>query len=285
MKTFLKFWLVTVCLFIPEYLFSQNFINETKQWNIVTSLFETTNYYTSIYQFSGDSVLNGKTYHKLYESTDSNQLNWSFNSLWHEKNDSVHKYNSTSGMDELIYDFNINVGDTFEVNDFLSMKVDSVGFKNWGGILRKCWYLNITDGYSPITTVWVEGIGQTGYFIRPTEIDITGAFVELLCFHENGDVIYQNPGYNSCYMHTSAPIIEKLSDVVKVYVTGENMILVHPLSNYPGIIEVYNITGNKIVQMEIKLTESKIRLPSKGTYIYRFISQPGEIQTGKVVVK
>jgi hypothetical protein len=212
---------------------AQSFIDEIKQWNIVSRLFETTNYYTSIYQFSGDSALNGKTYHKLYESTDSIQANWRLNSLWRENNESVYTYNDLSSADDLIYDFNINVGDTFEVIDFLRMKVDSVGFKNWGETVRKCWYFSKLGGYSPISTVWIDGIGQMGYFIRPTEMDITGAFVELLCFHEKGNLVYQNPQYNDCYINTSISAQNiSITDSLNRWNIGLNCVRYEPIDPY-----------------------------------------------------
>jgi hypothetical protein len=157
--------------------YAQNFIDEDKQWSIVSHLFESEKYITTTCKFSGDSAINGQTYYKLYQTTDLNQASWTLNSLWREKNDSVFTYDFVTGGNHLIYDFNLNVGDTFVINESQRLKVDSVVFRNWGGISKKHWYLSDADGILPTITVWVEGVGQMGYFIRSTEIDITGAFV------------------------------------------------------------------------------------------------------------
>lgn len=285
MKVFLKILPHIYLLFLSIGVFSQNFIDETKQWNIVSQLFESTDYFTSIYQFSGDSVHNGKTYHKLYESDDLDQENWSFNSLWYENNDSIYKYNSLSNQDDLIYDFNIGVGDTFVVNNLLSLKVDSITDNNRGETSKKHWYLSRLDGYSLTTTVWIEGIGQTGYFVRSTEIDIVGAVVELLCFHKNGNLIYQNPEFNSCYVFTSVPTIKNNQNLVKVNNTGGSLITVKPLSSSLGVIDVYTLTGHKIITKKMELTGITVKLPSNGVYIYRVTTLTGDTQTGKVVVR
>ncbi len=285
MKAFLKILPHIYLLFLSIGVFSQNFIDETKQWTIVSQLFESTDYFTSIYQFSGDSVHNGKTYHKLYESDDLDQENWNFNSLWYENNDSIYKHNYLSNQDDLIYDFNIDVGDTFVVDNLLSLRVDSITDKNWGGSSRKHLYLSRLEGHSPTTTVWIEGIGQTGYFVRSTEIDITGASVELLCLHKNGNLIYQNPEFNSCYVSTSIPTIKKKQNLVEVNNTCGNLITVKPLSSSLGIIEVYTITGHKIITKKMELTGSTVKLPSNGVFIYRVTTLTGDTQTGKVVVR
>ncbi len=271
MKIILKFCLTSIYLFLSVGVFSQNFIDEIKQWAIVSQMFESTDYFTSTYQFSGDSVLNGKTYHKLYESVDLDQENRSLNSLWYENNDSVYKYNYLSSQDDLIYDFNIDVGDTFVVDDFLSLKVDSITDKNWGGSLRKHWYLSRLDGYSPTTTVWIKGIGQTGYFVRSTEIDIVGAVVELLCFHENGNLIYQNPKYNNCYVLNkdttyciNNPLQElkwltELVEVIKdnpvkieiykcIYNYQEGFLIDRCVGCPDGLVEFYDCDGNVICE-------------------------------------
>ena len=78
MKTINK-WIIVITLFsIQIVAYSQNFINDNKQWAIV-STFSTkheNSYWTTYYKFSGDSIINGNLYHKLYKSTDSNQVNW-----------------------------------------------------------------------------------------------------------------------------------------------------------------------------------------------------------------
>ena len=91
--------------------------------------------------------------------------------------------------------------------------------------------------------------------------------------------------YNSCSVNTSVHTIKNEPKLIEVYNSCENKILVNLLISNPGIFQVYDLTGNKIVQKEIELIESKINLPSKGTFIYRFITQNGEVQTGKVLVK
>jgi len=94
MKRAIKCVICVALLSIQTVMYSQNFINDTKQWAIVaqTSFDTSYDYFTSFFKFSGDTIFNGMAYHKLYRSTDSNQVNWAISSYWWERNDSVFQY-------------------------------------------------------------------------------------------------------------------------------------------------------------------------------------------------
>lgn len=138
--TFIKWSIGIAFLNIQIAAYSQNFIDDTKQWTIVSCYDDGYYFATTFYKFSGDSILNGISYHKLYESTDSSQVIWNVNSLWWERNDSVFQYCTHYGNINdttiLVYDFNIEEGDSFFVNfenycNFpysFYMKVDSIRY-------------------------------------------------------------------------------------------------------------------------------------------------------------
>lgn len=81
----------------------------------------------------------------------------------------------------------------------------------WGGKLRKHWYLNTyraeTDSaIKSYSTLWIEDVGRIGFF--PYNISgATGAISYLLCFSEDGQMVYQNPQYNTCFFYTSTESI------------------------------------------------------------------------------
>ena len=269
--------------------FAQSFIDTTKIWSIVSM--DTGggpyqgNLTTSQFKFDGDTIINLETYHILHSSFDANPQNWRANSFWKEKNDSVFQFNTTIESEELIYDFTLNENDSFHVDEFLTLKVDSVRSKEWGGRLRKHWYFHDLSGNPISNTVWIEGVGNTNNFTISSDIYIVGAISWLLCFTENDELVYQNPEYNSCYVVTSVPTFKKEPELVEVYSASENLVTVNPLTGNLGIIQIYNITGNQIIQEEIELEKRQICLPSTGAYIYRFIAKTGEMQNGKIVVR
>lgn len=286
----LKYAIFIALSLLCEYsALAQSFIDTSKIWSIVSIDAGGGPYQgaktTIHFKFVGDTVINTEKYYILYNSSDISLQNWKVHSFWNEKNDSIFRYNSYYEEQKLIYDFSIAEKDSFQINESLTLFADSVRFKEWGGKMRKHWYFHKLNGNPTDITVWIEGAGNINNFTQSSDIDIAGAITRLLCFTENGELVYQNPEYNSCSVNTSVHTIKNEPKLIEVYNSCENKILVNLLISNPGIFQVYDLTGNKIVQKEIELIESKINLPSKGTFIYRFITQNGEVQTGKVLVK
>ncbi|MBN2635011.1 MAG: T9SS type A sorting domain-containing protein [Prolixibacteraceae bacterium] len=242
---------------------------------------------TTSFKFSGDTTIQQKTYYKLLRSEDEMKINWALHSLWFEKNDSVFLKYLTEDYDRLIYDFTISEKDSFTVEENeLYLYVDSIRLQVWGGKEREFFYFHPSEIYSGYGyTVWIKGVGQTGLLTRSTEIDIFGANCSLLCFEEDGELVYQNPEYNSCSVFTSVTNLKKEPELVEVFSIGENFLIINSLNANAGFFQVYDILGIQIVQKEIESRETQIGLPTTGTYIYRFISNTGKIQSGKVVVR
>ncbi len=284
----ISFIIAIVCVHFE--MQSQNFIDETKQWAIVAHSVPDTPYHysTFFYKFYGDSILNGKTYHKLYESNDSNQVNWSlhFPFLWYERNDSVFQYYSST-IDTLVYDFNIQEGDSFNLGNQDYMKVDSIRYLEWGGSLRKHWFFCKTnsDCSEWYRTIWIEGIGQLGLFTRSSEIGIYGAYVQLLCFYENGNLVYQNPNYNSCYVATSSKLTEDNSKKgINVFQSENGRIIIDNPDSEKGVIVFYTIDGRQINELKIESDNTRLDLKYSGMIIYKFTNLNGKTQTGKILI-
>lgn len=199
MKPILKYCLVAICLSMPGYLFSQNFISETKVWRIGAKIYSEPccGYRNDAFRFRGDSTINDTTYMKLCESTDESLTNWQLFGLWRETPDQKVYQRNYYGEEILMYNFSLVKNDTFRTAN-ITLKVDSVLIKNWGGKLRKHWYLNPVSGDDFHRTVWIEGVGQPNGLIHNINGTV-GATPFLLCFSENGQLVYQNPEYNTCY--------------------------------------------------------------------------------------
>ncbi len=163
---------------------------------------------TSSFKFSGDTTVQQTNYKKLYFSDDEQKENWALHSLWVERNDSVYKYSLNTEEQLLVYDFNISENDSFHCrNTGLYLYVDSIKTKEWGTSERKIIYFH-SEGNNYLHTIWIKGVGQNGLITRSSEVGITGGISSILCFEENGQLIYQNPEYNSCYIFTTVPTIK-----------------------------------------------------------------------------
>jgi len=290
-------WLIIIALLCYKTIsYSQNFINDSKLWADVSLVQPTgtTHYETNYFKFNGDTVINGGTFHKLYSSTDSMQLNWSLRSLWWERNDSVFQYCHPCGWINdsslLVYNFNLAEGDTFTLYpDYLYMKVDSIRFLQWGGSIRKHWFFCKTnsDTSSWNRTIWIEGVGQLGLMSRSSDIDIMGAYNQLLCFHENGNLIYQNPNYTDCYVYTNVPAITKSNEHINLFPNPASTKLTFtiPKNSNSATYTLYNLQGVVQLAGNNNKTETELNVSSlqRGLYFLK-ISTNKKTITKKVVL-
>jgi len=290
MKYILRRCLIVICLTTSTPLLAQNFISENKRWTIVSiGSSEVSWVRTSCFKFSGDTILNQRHNFKLYESEDENREKWILRTLWFEENNNVYSYWIPTKKTTLVYDFNIVEGDSFQIDEYRTIYVDSVRILEWGGKFRKHWFFsNHEDAFfdSQKYTVWIEGVGQTGLFTRSTENGITGAFNHLLCFSENGEQVYQNPEYNSCYVHiTSATSVESQKKQIELFQLDDGNIQLKLSEETSGELFLYTIDGKQVLKMPVDQTNSTFCAPMSGILFYRFISKNYEDQSGKIVLK
>lgn len=268
---------------------AQNFIDETKQWTVLsTQSMDTSLKFTTSYKFAGDSIINGFSYHKLYMTTDSNQVNWTLSDcpFWFERNDSVFIRGYCCGylIDTvtLVYDFNIEEGDSFPYYDNQYMIVDSIRYLEWGGSIRKHCFFNQIDWnlYGCIT--WIEGVGNL------ENLNFSGSFCigsvgwELLCFHENGNLVFQNPLYNSCYILTSLEILVNSSmNNISILTSDNGSIIINNPKSEKGVMVFYTIDGRQINELRIESEIIHVDLKESGMILYKFTNLNSKIQTGK----
>jgi hypothetical protein len=296
MKTTTIKWLIGIALLsLQTIMYSQNFINETKQWAVVTQPMDLNTHFTTYYKFSGDSIINGFLYHKLYKSTDSNQVNWTLNyySFWWERNDSVFQrcqhYGNLNDTTILLYDFNLQEGDSFHVDN--NMKVDSIRFIEWGDSIRKFWFFNEQNTYGYIT--WIEGVGERANFIC-SDVCICSCASQLLCFQENGNLVYQSPYYTSCYIYTAVPLNSKSPELINLFpnpatnyltLNIDNVQLL-PSDSYRNNFQLYDMQGRMQLKGETSATQTEINVATlpRGLYVLKIITNQ-QIETKKIVLQ
>ena len=267
---------------------AQSFVSENKLWSIISkdaSSGEELWKRTSYYKFSGDTVFKQTAYKKLYETEDEQKENWELNSLWYERNDSVFKYSASEEENVLIYDFNLQENDSFYVApDIGYIYVDSVRIKQWGGKEREHIYFSTPD-QAGLLTIWRQGVGQDGLITCSSEIYITGTFVKILCFSENGEQVYQNPDYDCCYIRTSVDQQRQNEQLIKCWSVGGQQVNIKLTDQNSGLFTLYLYDGKPVNETCITNGETVVCTPGSGIYIFRFENSRGQVQTGKIIVE
>ena len=271
--------------------FSQDYyplIQENRTWNVISVALVgpypwDTTYSTLTYKFFGDTTIDSHTYLKLYESNEENPTNWN---LWCYMRDDNKKiwYRRDSDDDEiLMYDFTANQGDTLSVGlqaPYEPLIVDSIGVVEINDTERIIYYLSNYE-YSE---TWIDGIGSNKGICWSGSALIVGGWYRFLCMSENGELIYMNPNYESCYLITEIneiknPIIQIYPNPSKEFIRIENNQNAEIKS-----ITLININGQITKQFDSKKTYLDISEITSGLYILK-ISYENVVLTEKVIIE
>lgn len=231
---------------------------------------------TLTFKFQGDTIINGNEYKQLYVTGANPETNarWYPKAPLREMNGKVYLYNKHKERDELLYDFNLSVGDTASVFNELHLKnpLKNPHYTEWevvhtdsveiAGTLLKRIHLEIVSwkkssdknddygyDYNAAQGWWIEGIGScygpvySGWYIP-------GFYFDLLCVHQNGVQIYDNPYYSKCYINNQG-IEDNENTNINLYPTIVQDYLTIKSKHYPLHISVADLTGRICINQTI----------------------------------
>ena len=190
-------------------------VEDGKQWNVLFSYPwtppEPQHKYTDIYKIEGDTLLDGVPYKMMYATRNENLTGWNLWGFIRETEDGqVFSRRPSTSDEQLLYDFSMEVGDTICMCDYgydeCCMVVIEKGEIIVNGEPRQQIVLEYPFG-NGVEEVWIEGIGSLFGIVDSGSLFLTGGSTNLLCYYEDGDLIWQNttPGYDECYMVYPTP--------------------------------------------------------------------------------
>ena len=154
-------------------------------------------------KFLEDTILNDRTYTKIWQSNDSLGVSWKLTGLIREVERRVyyHTLNYDGYADMLLYDFSVHTGNSLYLasidNPWLygNMRVTNVDSVevNGGKKLR----IQLSDG--TYSDTWIEEIGSLQGIINHCYFEHVSIKRTLLCVLENGKTIYTNETYPNCF--------------------------------------------------------------------------------------
>ena len=198
----------TLCTLLS---YSQNtrLVSSANRWNDWLSNGFTGNERTRKFTFSPDTTeMGGAYYQKLLYANEEQSDNWTESGeWWREEAGVVYKYQDS--MSVPIYDFTLEVNDTFTISDYsnephqvIVYAIDTVTFLD--EIPRKRILLhcpNDSDGSLYGSRVWIEGIGDLqGLNAYDSYCLLDQPYAGLLCFYRNSDLVYTNEDIGACWI-------------------------------------------------------------------------------------
>ena len=166
----------------------------------------------------------------------------------------------------LYYDFTANVGDVVSFGIFgAPHTVDSISIENIGGIDRKKFWFGLSYdsfGNPHAIETWVEGMGSNLGLPWSGWGETYDFNSRLLCFHQNGSLVWQDPAYNAC---SPAEVEEVKKNGLSVF---PNPVIDRMLIEGIEVVEVrvYNAFG-QIVIIERGTNEINMAGLDKGIYL------------------
>jgi len=222
--------------------------------------------------------------------------------LLREENGIVYKYDEHEEVDKILFDFTLEVGDTFNLINsaynsygFCSihgtdlwesqLTVDTVEEIEIAGELRKV--ITFSESGEFIQFQWIEGIGNiSGFDMLWGWVDVTG-FNELACFTTNGTTYFFN-GATSCD-NTILGNDEASKNNVILYPNPVNdkSILQLPSVGYADTIRIFDLQGRLVKEMSISTDYFIIDAMQfrTGLYFYQVFSENNLIKSDKFLVK
>lgn len=276
-------------------LVAQEIVDNQKIWSILTGhcLPDYTTYTTSFFKFNEDTIIDGELYQKVFISEDEFQEEWFFYGTFiREENKKVY-LREYFGEEGLIYDFNLQLGDTVVVNNpraasevaLVLTEIDSVETTDG---YRERWKL--TNEEFMIPEYWIEGIGSMGGVLNSsTEIfgGLCGTYI-LLCEEEDGSNIYLNPEYEYCYY-----LLLDDGDEIEIHENSFNIIYRQSNHTFELVfterenrsIHITDINGRMV--SHVQSAENNIQLSlngnSKGLFIISVIQDDGYFMSRKIM--
>ena len=274
--------------------FSQDYhplIQENRTWNVISIIFVglypwDTTFSTITYEFFGDTTIDSHTYFKLYESSEENPTNWNLWCYMREDNEKKIWYRRESDNEEmLVYDFSVEAGDSVLIGYYepVYLFVDSISEIIINQTNRKKYWLSCKTK-PEYSETWIDGLGSNKGICWSGSALLVGGWTNLLCMSENGELIYLNPNYESCYLITE---INKMNNsIIQIYPNPSKEFIRIENNRDAEIksITLININGQITKQFDPKKTYLDVSEITSGLYILKILYE-NVVLTEKVIIE
>ena len=233
-------------------------IEENKQWNVCYRIADVREYTRAYKWFGEDTVINDLTYKIIYASEKNSPYQWQIDCFMREDTatQKVYQRYTTHEWERIVYDFNVNEGDTIFVvkddphSDDIYLVVQSVNDIILGdGITRKKIEL-AWNGYKEET--WIEGIGSDwGITNGLTSLIYTGTTEYLMCMTANDELLYRYNAPENCWRQGYTGIDDTDKEDFLIYPNpAREYTYIDFGGSMSGEMEIYGITGMLVAKHE-----------------------------------
>ena len=259
-------------------------IQEGNEWCTLEAIVckDTEGHYNTLVNWlSGDTLINEVRFTKVMETLNGEGSPYQV-ALLREEDGKVWKtYNGISEI--LLYDFTANVGDSLVCGYGDYFVLDSISIEQIGGVDRKKFWFGLEydfTGEPYAMETWIEGIGSDLGLLYCGSYYFCGGYYRALCFHQDGELIWQNPEYDACVITS----VEEINDkVISVY-PNPAMETVTIDGVEAAEVQVYNVLG-QLVKTVRGTNEIDLSGLVDGVYLLRIMDAERKTFMARMIVK
>ncbi|MFT5878454.1 MAG: hypothetical protein ACI8SA_002321 [Dokdonia sp.] len=255
MKKLFNVFLFIYCatLFSQEY---EPLLNDYNEWHTTYCFFGC---YTDVYYTNGDTIVDGMDY-KVLDGFHFISRTFLLREELLERKVYLNFVQETGNTEYLLYDFSLNVGDTFDMKNPISPFPEDAGDYDLDSIILRPlvdgndyrhFYFSPSESNTTSTTnaIWVEGAGSLSLINAPSgEPDINDVG-HLSCFFKNGESFYANlDSIEACEPTIVLDMNEYYYPLDEIIVSTNHNTNHCKLDNIEGIkfIDLYDINGRRL---------------------------------------
>ena len=241
-------------------------------------------------KFESDTLINSKLYRIALKTNDTlpNPL-WTRIGYIYEDISSKKVYFMNYQFNEgLLYDFSLDTGDTAIITNtywpgnsgtIWVTKTDSVFIGNQ--FIKQIHLSTTSIKWFPgdtLAEIWIEGIGSLKGVIY-SNYHVLGASMELLCFYNNDVMLYQNPGFQSCFFPLGINSLQKYKPCIKIWpnpVTRNSIVHfeLHNSKKFKTLnVNIYNTSGQIVKSFKDVDNTITINDILPGIYFVKFFNK------------
>lgn len=223
--------------------------------------------------FDDDTLISDVLYSKLYLLSDTIEAHKNREYIGGLRNDTesrVYYFPTWSDEEMLLYDFEVEIGDTLYNNQWFNPSgfivvsfIDSIEVSTH--FRKRIHFAPYPDEYPLSLTPWIEGIGSMrGLLFQSGDVPTNGTWGELVCFMHNNITVYHSSLYNSCYplpLYVPEQINANRSSIDVFPNPADDNFTVRSVSSNMMILEavVYDVNGRKVFERR-KISTSQLTL-------------------------
>ena len=237
------------------------------EWHTLsTTLFGYSNY---VNWCSADTIIGDVRYMKIMGT-----LNDGYPHLFtvlREEDGKVWKRHLNTSEETLLYDFTASVGDTLCFGEpGASFVLDSISMVQIGDVDRRKFWFGLE----------YDGLGNPR--AKETWVEVYDGWHCLLCFHQYGELVWQNPEYNTCSYPYDAIEENKDSEITLYPNPVRDRVVIEGIEAVE--IQVYNTLG-QVVKTVRGTNEIPVADLPQGVYMLRVTDADGKVYTNKITVR